>query len=282
MKKAGNLKKIMFRAFSWGLEFWVRIRPEQVGRLLMGWFTVPRTAKAFSFPEGFQNDFRQGDFTLNDGHQVAFYDWGGQGPKILLLHGWESNASRWHDLAIQLVKEGYAPIAIDAPAHGKSTGEKFTVLEYGRWLEELVPQVEPFAVVGHSAGGMAILVASKTISKSAKKAVVKATPAGLESLFDYFRRLVHLGAHSFQSFELAFEGEFGKPYRDFTALDYIKGEMPSGLILHDQLDEVIPEEEARLIAQNWKNADLVWTRGLGHSQKSPEIYQRIIDFLKEK
>lgn len=272
----------MFRIFSGVLEVWVRVEPAAVGRLLMRWFTIPRTDKAFTFPEGFQNAIRQGGFTLKDGHQVAFYDWGGQGPKILLLHGWESNAARWQDLANRLLAEGYAPLAIDAPAHGKSAGEKFTVLEYGRWLEELVPLIEPYAIVGHSAGGMAILVASEAIRKSVKKAVLKATPAGLESLFDYFRRLVHLGKYSFESFELAFEGEFGKSYRAFSALDYIGGVMPKGLILHDIGDEVIPEKEAKAIAEQWENSELEWTEGLGHSQKSPVVYQRIIQFLKEE
>jgi hypothetical protein len=45
---------------------------------------------------------------------------------------------------------------------------------------------------------------------------------------------------------------------------------------------VIPEKEAISIAEQWKNAQIEWTQGLGHSQKSPEVDQRIIQFLKEE
>lgn len=257
------------------------VQPQSVGRLLMGWFTIPRTEKAFAFPEGFQRAVRRTSIELDNGEEVAFYDWGGEGRKVLLLHGWESNASRWQSLGSELLKEGYAPVAIDGPAHGRSSGRKFTVLEYSRWLETVIQRVQPYAVVGHSAGGMAILVAGQRLSTAVQKAVIKGTPAGLESLFHYFRRLVRLGDRSFQIFEQEFEREFGKSYRAFSALDYMQHGMPKGLILHDRGDEVIPEREAIAIAEQWENAELEWTEGLGHSQKSPVVYQRIIQFLKE-
>lgn len=276
------MKKLVFRLLSWGLEWWVVIQPQAVGQLLMGWFTIPRTAKAFTFPEGFLKAVEQSFWELKNGQQVAVYDWGGEGPKVLLLHGWESNASRWQTLGGKLLKEGFAPVAIDGPAHGRSSGQKFTVLEYSRWVTEVVQLIKPLAVVGHSAGGMAILVAGEELSAAVPKAVIKGTPAGLESLFDYFRRLVRLGDRSFQTFEGEFEREFGKPYRAFSALDYMQHGMPKGLILHDRGDEVIPEKEAISIAEQWKNAQIEWTQGLGHSQKSPEVDQRIIQFLKEE
>ena len=275
------MKKLVFRLLSWGLEWWVVIQPQAVGQLLMGWFTIPRTEKAFAFPEGFQKAVERSTIALEGEEEVAFYDWGGSGQKVLLLHGWESNASRWQGLAMQLMKEGYAPVAIDGPAHGRSSGQKFTVLEYSRWLESVVEVLQPYAVVGHSAGGMAILVAGEHLSTAVQKAVIKGTPAGLESLFHYFRRLVRLGDRSFQIFEQEFEREFGKSYRAFSALDYMQKGMPRGLILHDRGDEVIPEQEANAIAEQWENAELEWTEGLGHSQKSPVVYQRIIQFLKE-
>jgi pimeloyl-ACP methyl ester carboxylesterase len=42
-----------------------------------------------------------------------------------LVHGWESNASRWENLLPYLKKSG-STIAIDGPAHGLSSGKEFT------------------------------------------------------------------------------------------------------------------------------------------------------------
>jgi pimeloyl-ACP methyl ester carboxylesterase len=44
-----------------------------------------------------------------------------------LVHGWESNASRWGNLLPYLKKSGSTIIAIDGPAHGLSSGKEFSI-----------------------------------------------------------------------------------------------------------------------------------------------------------
>jgi pimeloyl-ACP methyl ester carboxylesterase len=44
-----------------------------------------------------------------------------------LVHGWESNASRWENLLPYLKKSGSTIIAIDGPAHGLSSGKEFSI-----------------------------------------------------------------------------------------------------------------------------------------------------------
>jgi len=58
--------------------------------------------------------------TLADGDMVATA-WG-QGPRVLLAHGWESRRTHWMSFIEPLTQAGLEVIAVDAPAHGESPG----------------------------------------------------------------------------------------------------------------------------------------------------------------
>jgi pimeloyl-ACP methyl ester carboxylesterase len=47
----------------------------------------------------------------------------GEGPTVLLAHGWESRRTHWSAFVPALTAAGYRAVAIDAPAHGDSPGE---------------------------------------------------------------------------------------------------------------------------------------------------------------
>ncbi len=48
----------------------------------------------------------------------------GQGPTVLLMHGWEGRPTQFASLINALVDAGYTVVALDGPAHGRSLGEK--------------------------------------------------------------------------------------------------------------------------------------------------------------
>lgn len=81
---------------------------------------------------------------------------GGEGPPLLLLHGYPESHATWHDVAPALAKR-YTVVAPDLPGYGKSR-----VLDAGPWDKravgaELVAMMrslghDRFAVVGHDRG----------------------------------------------------------------------------------------------------------------------------------
>jgi pimeloyl-ACP methyl ester carboxylesterase len=75
---------------------------------------------------------------------------------ILLVHGWESNASRWKKLLHHLKPLGKTIIAIDGPAHGLSGGTEFNTPKYAEFINVLTQKYSPKIVIGHSVGGAAI------------------------------------------------------------------------------------------------------------------------------
>lgn len=94
-----------------------------------------------------------------------FYDWGGDGPPLLLLHGLASNCHIWDRVAPLLVK-GFSVTALDQRSHGDSEGtaEGYdfanTVADVKSFME--VCNIQRPILVGHSWGGnVALHVAVK-------------------------------------------------------------------------------------------------------------------------
>jgi pimeloyl-ACP methyl ester carboxylesterase len=53
------------------------------------------------------------------GHRLQFLDWGGSGPPLVLLHGWNSNAHIFDDIAPRLAKD-FRVVALSLPGFGES------------------------------------------------------------------------------------------------------------------------------------------------------------------
>ncbi len=74
---------------------------------------------------------------------IQTYIWAGNETVILLIHGWESNSSRWKKLLPYLKKSGSTIVAIDGPAQGLSNGKEFTVPKYAEFMDIVVKKYQP-------------------------------------------------------------------------------------------------------------------------------------------
>jgi pimeloyl-ACP methyl ester carboxylesterase len=86
---------------------------------------------------------------------VAYRDFGGEGPAVMLMHGLGGNLAHWRRVA-PLLQERYRLIAIDLPSHGASTASAAYSFEYDIGALEEVRQslcLDRPALVGHSYGG---------------------------------------------------------------------------------------------------------------------------------
>ena len=80
----------------------------------------------------------------------------GQGPAIVLVHGWTCDTSAWTD-QIEAFSDGYQVVALDLPGHGQSgapADERFTVDLYTGAIEAVITELDLDRVVliGHSMG----------------------------------------------------------------------------------------------------------------------------------
>ena len=92
----------------------------------------------------------------NDKTELYLKDWG-EGPPVVLIHGWPLNADSWDDLAITLVEAGHRVISYDRRGFGRSSqpwdGHDYDTLADD--LAQVMQQtgVQDAALVGFSMGG---------------------------------------------------------------------------------------------------------------------------------
>jgi len=85
-------------------------------------------------------------------------EWGGEGPVVVLLHGFLEHAHTWDFVAPRLAAAGFHVFALDWRGHGDSdwvgAGGYYHFADYTADLAFLLPQLgERVALVAHSMGG---------------------------------------------------------------------------------------------------------------------------------
>ncbi|WP_127792421.1 alpha/beta fold hydrolase [Agromyces sp. LHK192] len=120
--------------------------------------------------------------TADDGAEIFYKDWGGDGSPVLLSHGWPLNSDAWEAAALFLAEHGHRAIAHDRRGHGKST-QTWTGNEMDTYADDLACLIDhldlrDLTLVGHSTGGGEVLhyVARHGSERVAKLVLVSAVP----------------------------------------------------------------------------------------------------------
>lgn len=211
---------------------------------------------------------------------LAGLRWGTHGPRILALHGWEGRAAQFRGLGERLAARGYQLIALDAPAHGRSPGEEANPVVFADAAVEAAAELGPLhAVVGHSMGGAAVLLAQSR-GLRAGRSVAIAAPAALPDVLRRLSRAFGLPLRASRAFFAQMERHAGEPA---VTLDVERlGHTLHGplLLVHDRDDEVVPFGDGERIAMA-TGAELFVTRGLGHREvlREARVLDRITSFL---
>ena len=208
------------------------------------------------------------------------YIWKGNEEIILLVHGWESNASRWKKLLNHLKPLGKTIIAIDGPAHGLSDGKEFNAPKYAEYINVLTQKYQPQTVIAHSVGGAAIAYyLNKYKNPNFEKVVLLGAPSDFKILSDNFVKLLSLNDKIKAELEDYYFQKFNIHIDDFSGHKFAENFTQKAFIAHDTEDEVVLIDEGRKYAYAWKNAIYIETKGLGHSMHDADLYQKIIDFI---
>lgn len=90
------------------------------------------------------------------------YEQKGNGPDLLLVHGWASSTRMW-DRFVSAVQHEYRCWSVDLPGFGASPMPPDTRPDLYMHMHSLIEfceqqQIQPYAVIGHSMGGMLALM----------------------------------------------------------------------------------------------------------------------------
>ena len=220
-------------------------------------------------------------FSLN-GKEVRGVIAGGDGPSVILVHGWGGCMNQFSFLADQLLSKGYQVCLVDLPAHGTSSGNKtnlFEMTEALAWVGREI--VRPDFIIAHSAGAVLACRAMR-LGLNVPKVVLMAPPNRFSAMIDKVGRVVGFSKQIGELLRKRIEKEFAAEIWDELSVGFNAQDLPGeGLIIHDRHDIEVPIAEGREIAQAWSNAQVFTTAGLGHYQilSSEHVFDTIYKYI---
>jgi predicted alpha/beta hydrolase family esterase len=281
------MKKMMFFIFTKSIGLYINLLsyvfPRKASQIAYAFFSEPREGKLSKskLPQILQE--AQTETFQHEGHSFQTYTWEGNDTVILLVHGWESNASRWGNLLPYLKKSGSTIIAIDGPAHGLSSGKEFNIPQYAEFIHIAVEKFKPEYLIGHSIGGKTCLYYQSVYQNDAlKKMVILGSPSDFNIILNNYITLLSLNSKISKALEDHYLDTFKLKLDLFSGKLFASKIKTKGLIAHDIDDTVVLFEEGKKIAGAWENAIFIETKGLGHSLHDDELYKKVSHFLFEE
>lgn len=216
----------------------------------------------------------------SNGATLRGWEWG-EGPLVVLAHGWGSRAGRWSTLAPLLVSAGFRVVTYDAPAHGRSPGRIASLPEFADALLAVVAEVGPaHAAVGHSLGAAAIAVALDR-GLGAGRAVLIAAPSNPEIFADRFATVLSMPPGVRRTMQSNLERRLGVQWKHLHLPTIAARITAPALIVQDANDPDVSVADAEAIHAAWPGAELMVTSGHGHRAviRAPEIMRRTVEFI---
>ncbi|MFJ1572343.1 MULTISPECIES: alpha/beta hydrolase [Pseudomonas] len=203
----------------------------------------------------------------------------GQGPTVLMMHGWEGRPTQFAALIEALVAAGHTVVSLEGPAHGRSPGRQAHVALFARALLEAAAELPPLrAVIGHSMGGASVLLALQW-GLRAEAAVSIAAPAQLLGVLRGFAQRLGMPARARAAFIRQVEQDVGLQVARLDVNGY-QLELP-GLIVHASDDPLVAASEAQLIHKAWFDSRLLMLEEGGHQRvlADPLLVEGVLELL---
>jgi pimeloyl-ACP methyl ester carboxylesterase len=214
---------------------------------------------------------------------LTLYSWPADNgaPRVLLTHGWGGWAMQMAPLAETLAGCGFAPIAVDQPAHGRSAGWHSTLAQFARALVYLGDRFGPLrAVVGHSMGGAAALYAASR-ALAAERLVTIAAPVDLVQVTRDYAAEFGLREATRAAMVRHIEAREAVVFDRMGAESTAPRVTVPTLVLHDRDDLTVPVQAAERLMALLPQGSLDLTAGLGHRRllKDPALVARVARFV---
>jgi pimeloyl-ACP methyl ester carboxylesterase len=258
-----------------------RFAPTVSDRRAVALFSTPRrvsspqepstsglVAERFSIPSG--------------GFELAAWTWG-QGPIVVLAHGWNGCAAQLSGFIRPLVDAGFRVVAFDQPAHGHSSGRRTTVVEMAEALRSVALVLGPLhAVVAHSLGATATALALFD-NLPATRAVLMAPPAAPPYFARRLAAALSLSADRTEGMLAELQRSVGAHLEALDIRSFAKWLRQPALIFHDVADREVPFAHGRALSEAWPKARFIPLERLGHMRplSDAEVVRTTVAFLRE-
>lgn len=266
----------------WGLRILCLISPRHAAAVAeRTWFQIPRRTVGPG-----ELEFLRGGTSLSlavGTARVAGWSWG-QGPTVLLVHGWGGRAADMRSFVQPLAQRGHRVVLFDAPGHGDSGGGsgRRGLLEFQAALLALQQQLGALhGLVAHSGGATAVALALRA-GLRARRAVLIAPLNDVSSYATAFSRALCLSNSATRLWMEQVERRLDLSWHDLAAtIAPREVETPPVLIIHDREDRQVPFADGLAICAAWPRASLHAVQHLGHRRllRDLEVVTRATSFI---
>lgn len=212
---------------------------------------------------------------------VAVYTLG-EGPVVLFVHGWSGRGSQVAAFARPLVAAGYRVMAVDAPGHGDTPGDRTNILECTAVLHAFARNYgDVYAAITHSFGGM-VLAYAMSNGMHIDRVVCISAPAHVDYLLDGFAQTLAIPDKVIEDVQRRMDERFDEGFWETisTVVNVRDLDVPA-LVIHDRDDHNVPWQQGKIIANAWPGARFMQTAGLGHGRilRDAGVVKAAVDFI---
>ena len=214
---------------------------------------------------------------------IATWEWGDEGPRVLLVHGWEGRGAQLSAFVDPLVGLGFRVVTFDAPAHGDTGGSISSLFHFARAIRTVAAVFGPFhAVIAHSMGGAATAWAIHQ-DPFARRIAMIAPPIDVRDFTRQLSKMLGIGDDVRQRVHRRLGDRFGVAVEDIRAEALAPDMRAPLLVVHDEDDRDVPIRCGEVYAASWPGAELVRTRGLGHRKilRDDAVVRAVVRFVVE-
>ena len=221
---------------------------------------------------------------LLDKERINIYQWGAGEKKVLLCHGWESNAGSLGAFVEPLNQLGYTVIAYDGPAHGSSEGKRASLLSFTEVANEVVNRFEGIEIaIGHSLGANVVMLLSENKKVPFKKTVLISPVNKIQTVFDGFKNIFKIPdeIHNEMIALINKQSNYEVNQLEFSQVAQ-RSAIEKALIMHDVDDKITAFWHSESLSKDWENAELFPIEGSGHYKIlwHPKTLQKTLKFIQ--
>lgn len=206
---------------------------------------------------------------------------------VLFVHGWTGEAAFMTAFAEPFRKRGFRAVLFDLPAHGRSAGERTSLISCAHAVREVAEALGPIHfAVAHSLGGHAALLAGSGGPPMPRAYpfqgyVLVAVPNKFSQVTEQFSKDLGLSPEARSVYEGHLERIAERRIADFTAANFLVESGRAALLLHSRDDADVAFSDAQEIVAACPTAGLQPFDDLGHRKilYAPPVVRTAVTYL---
>ncbi|WP_158965203.1 alpha/beta hydrolase [Chachezhania sediminis] len=207
----------------------------------------------------------------------------GEGPLVVLVHGYGGRGSQMAPLAHRLAENGFRAVFFDAGGHGDAAPEQIGFSTFMSDTRDICAVLDRpvHGLIGHSAGGLGMMRSRALYGVTARRYGVIAAP-----FFPYpplnTMRANGVTEEALEHVKFSLSLQFQTRWSDIAGgISFAPEDGADMLAIYDADDDRVQQSDGDAIAARWPGATVVKTAGLGHNRilKAEETLAAVTDFL---